>query len=165
MGTKPSYLIFLDFDGVLHSTDATHDSERFRPEAIALVNRIADYMDARIVLSTAWRMEGDIQKYNGWFKNRLIGATPINDLDLGQKFPRYQEVLRYLFENNYRDVPWVALDDKASHFPNNSPVLITDGKKGLTEGNARVVMHQMRCVKYALAQFQSAQTLGEAAGR
>ena len=110
MDEKPAYLIFLDFDGVLHSVDASHDSERFRPEAIALVNRIADYVDARIVLSTAWRMEGETQKYNGWFKNRVIGATPVNPLDMSQKNPRYHEVLRYLDENDYQDVPWVAVD-------------------------------------------------------
>jgi len=83
-------LIFLDFDGVLHSVHASHDSERFRPEQIALVNRIADYVDARIVLSTAWRMEmeGAMEKYNRWFKGRIIGATPVNPLDLGKKPPR-----------------------------------------------------------------------------
>jgi len=152
MNAKPAYLIFLDFDGVLHSVHAGHDSERFRPESIALVNRIADFVDARIVLSTAWRMEGEIEKYNRWFKNRIIGATPINPLDMGQKNPRYHEVLRYLNENNYQDVPWVAIDDKGQHFPPHSPAFITDGSKGLTEANARVIMHQMRCVKYALAQ-------------
>lgn len=150
--TPPVYLIFLDFDGVLHPVDAQHDSERFRPEKIALVNKVADYVDARIVLSTAWRMEGDLEKYNRWFKNRIIGATPIDPLDMNQKHPRYQEVLRYLRENRCHQVPWVAIDDKASHFPPHSPAFITDGKKGLTEGNAAVIMHQMRCVLYALAQ-------------
>ncbi|MGH8493089.1 MAG: HAD domain-containing protein [Moraxellaceae bacterium] len=148
----PSYPIFLDFDGVLHPVDASHDSQRFRPETIALVNRIADYVDARIVLSTAWRMECDLEKYNRWFKNRVIGATPINPLAMGEKYPRYQEILRYLKENQYQQVPWVAVDDKASHFPSFSPALITNGRKGLTEGNAGVIMHQMRCVMYALAQ-------------
>lgn len=154
MSTKPAYLIFLDFDGVLHPVDASHDSERFRPEQIALINRIASYVDARIVLSTAWRMEGEIEKYNRWFQGRIIGATPVNQLDMSQKNPRYHEVLRYLSENNYRDVPWVAIDDKGGHFPAHSPAFITDGKRGLTEGNARVIMHQMRCVLYALAQRQ-----------
>lgn len=158
MDEKPAYLIFLDFDGVLHSVDATHDSERFRPEAIALVNRIADYVDARIVLSTAWRMEGEIQKYNGWFKNRVIGATPVNPLDMRQKNPRYEEVLRYLRESDFQDVPWVAIDDKGRHFPAHSPAFIVDGSKGLTEGNARVIMHQMRCVLYALSQRQQSLT-------
>ncbi len=85
--------------------NTAHDSQRFRPESIALVNRIADYVDARIVLSTAWRMEGDLEKYNRWFKNRVIGATPINPLDMGEKHPRYEEVLRYLRENQCQHVP------------------------------------------------------------
>lgn len=83
--TTPAYLIFLDFDGVLHPADASHDSERFRPEKISLVNKIAAYVDARIVLSTAWRMEGEFEKYNRWFHNRIIGATPVHDLDLTLK--------------------------------------------------------------------------------
>lgn len=152
--TTPAYLIFLDFDGVLHPADASHDSERFRPEKIALVNKIAAYVDARIVLSTAWRMEGEFEKYNRWFHNRIIGATPVHDLDLTLKHPRYREVLAYLREQNLQQVPWVAIDDKASHFPPHSPAFITDGRKGLTEGNAAVIMHQMRCVRYALTQSQ-----------
>lgn len=154
----PAYLIFLDFDGVLHPVDASHDSQRFRPESIALVNRIADYVDARIVLSTAWRMDGDVEKYNRWFKGRVIGATPINPLNIGEKHPRYQEILRYLKENKFEQVPWVAIDDKASHFPSHCPAFITDGQKCLTEGNAGVIMHQMRCVRYALAQQQRGKT-------
>lgn len=157
----PRYLIFLDFDGVLHPVDAAHDSQRFRPESITLVNRIADYVDARIVLSTAWRMEGDLEKYNRWFKNRVIGATPINPLDMGEKHPRYQEVLRYLRENQFQQVPWVAIDDKASHFPPHSPAFITNGQKGLTEGNAAVIMHQMRCVMYALARYRKSEAASQ----
>jgi hypothetical protein len=42
----PSYLIFLDFDGVLHPVDASHDSQRFRPETIALVLANKDCLDA-----------------------------------------------------------------------------------------------------------------------
>lgn len=49
-------LIFLDVDGVLHGVGAS-DDELFSPMHLANLRRVVDGTGARIVLSSAWRLE------------------------------------------------------------------------------------------------------------
>merc|ERR1719329_388124 len=49
-------LIFLDVDGVLHGVGAP-DDELFSPMLLANLRRVVDATGARIVLSSAWRLE------------------------------------------------------------------------------------------------------------
>ncbi|MEZ5435539.1 MAG: HAD domain-containing protein [Pseudomonadales bacterium] len=116
--------MFLDFDGVLHPLKA-NEYERFKPEAIYSVNRILDALDAK-VLSTAWRMDSDIERFNAWFKHRIIGSTPIHELDLTAQHVRFKEVMTFLTDENWLHVPWIAIDDKRTHYPESSPAFITD---------------------------------------
>lgn len=143
----PRFIIFLDFDGVLHSTRAS-DSERFRPEAIRTVNRILDVLEASIVLSTAWRMDFGIEKFNPWFKGRIIDSTPIHDLDLQQKNPRFHEIMGFLKTREWVHIPWIAIDDKRMHFPDSSPAYITDGAIGITEKDADHIILMGNAMKF-----------------
>lgn len=144
----PKFLIFLDFDGVLHSLHAA-EHELFKPEAIASINRILDELDANIVLSTAWRMDNDADKYNPWFKNRIISSTPIHTLDLQKKNPRFHEIMDFLIGNKYLHVPWIAIDDKRQHFPEESPAYITDPKVGITETDTNNIISIGKSMKFA----------------
>lgn len=107
--STPKFIVFLDFDGVLHPVQAS-DHEKFRPEAIHAVNRILDELEADIVLSTAWGMDFGIEKFNAWFKNRIIDSTPVHELNL------QKEIMDFLESREWSHVPWMAIDDKRTHF-------------------------------------------------
>lgn len=145
---QPEFLIFLDFDGVLHPLKA-NEHERFRPEAIYSVNRILDALDAKIVLSTAWRMDSDIERFNAWFKHRIIGSTPIHELDLTAQHSRFKEVMNFLSDENWLHVPWIAIDDKRTHYPESTPAFITDAKVGMTSNDADTIILMGRSMKFA----------------
>lgn len=145
---QPRFLIFLDFDGVLHPLKA-NEHERFRPEAIYSVNRILDALDAKIVLSTAWRMDSGIERFNAWFKHRIIGSTPIHELDLTAQHSRFKEVMNFLSDENWLHVPWIAIDDKRTHYPESSPAFITDAKVGMTSNDADTIILMGRSMKFA----------------
>ncbi len=144
----PTFIVFLDFDGVLHPTRAS-EHEKFRPEAIHAVNRILDELEANIVLSTAWRMDFGIEKFNKWFKDRIIDSTPVHELDLQKKHPRFHEIIDFLKSREWSHVPWIAIDDKRTHFPGNSPAYITDAKTGITDKDADNIILIGQSMKFA----------------
>ncbi len=151
---QPKFLIFLDFDGVLHPTRAS-DHEKFKPEAIQSVNRILDELDAKIILSTAWRMDFGIERFNAWFKNRIIGSTPIHELDLQIKHPRFHEIVDFLKSSEWQKTPWIAIDDKRTHFPIESPAYITDAKTGITSTDADNIILIGRSMKFLQQALQN----------
>lgn len=124
---RPQRLLFLDFDGVVHPLVS---AETFLPRCVDCVNEITDALDARIVLSTAWRGP-DWPRYNSLFRGRVIGRTP--DLcDLSLHHLRYQEIQAFLEEQGWQTVPWLALDDVPEMFPPDAPLYPVDGETGLT---------------------------------
>jgi len=146
--SPPKFLIFLDFDGVLHSTHAS-DHEKFRPEAIHSVNRILDELEAYAVLSTSWRIDFGIEKFNAWFKGRIIDSTPVHELDLQKRHPRFHEVMDFLGGSEWLHVPWIAIDDQRCHFPPDSPAYITNAKIGLTDQDADNIVLIGKGMKFA----------------
>lgn len=146
--SSPEFIVFLDFDGVLHPLRA-NEHEKFRPEAIQSVNRILDELEANIVLSTAWRMDFGIEKFNAWFKKRIMDSTPVHELDLKMENPRFHEVMDYLKVHEWLHIPWIAIDDKRLHYPVNSPAYITDPKVGLTPKDADNIILIGQCMKFA----------------
>lgn len=148
LNRSPKFLVFLDFDGVLHPLKAV-DHERFRPDAIHSVNRILDELEANIVLSTAWRMDFGIERFGAWFKNRIIDSTPVHELDLKSENPRFREVMDFVKDRGWLHVPWIAIDDKRSHYPVSAPAYITDPKTGITSNDADNIILIGRSMKFA----------------
>lgn len=144
----PKFLVFLDFDGVLHPLHSA-EHELFKPEAIESVNRILDELEASVVLSTAWRMDYGIEKFNAWFKHRIIDSTPVHELNLQQKNPRFHEILAFIKSHEWLNVPWIAIDDKRAHFPIDSPAYITDPKVGITVKDADNIIQIGHSMKFA----------------
>lgn len=149
---SPKFLVFLDFDGVLHPVDA-NEHERFNPEAVSSINRILDELDAKLVLSTAWRMDYGFDHFNAWFNGKIIGSTPVHNLDLKIEYPRFNEVINFLKLHEWICVPWISIDDKRSHFPINSPAYITDSKIGITKKDTENIIkigHSMKFLQQSL---------------
>jgi hypothetical protein len=89
----PIRVVFLDIDGVLNSHDSmkffadqgVHPDDRMDPKAIKLLNELTDKTDAKIVVSSTWRLPfvdsgnlqgmADLLKRNG-ITGQVIGMTP-----------------------------------------------------------------------------------------
>lgn len=159
----PSFLLFLDFDGVLHPVTA-NEHERFRPEAIHSINRILDELDAVAVLSTAWRMDVSFDRFNSWFKGRIVDSTPVHDLGRNKEHSRFHEVIDFLKVREWLHVPWIAIDDKRGYFPVSSPAYITKAAVGLTSKDAENIIligRSMRFAQHALLEHIGRVKCGE----
>lgn len=92
-------LIFLDFDGVLnHATwrpryadpaidlvtsdpSERHALRSLDPTAVQVLEQIVTQLDARVVVSSSWRLDWSVPQLNGFlqyhgFTHVLLGATP-----------------------------------------------------------------------------------------
>ena len=141
-GERMSPLVFLDFDGVLH----TADGQRFA-RLLVLVDAL-DGMRCEIVVSSSWRhyMEiVEIAAHLGVLAPRVIGATPrVSFRPRGSKSPsfiRQVEVERWLHMHAPEEnVPFIVLDDDASGFePGWAPLLLVDAAHGLTPSDGEQI--------------------------
>jgi hypothetical protein len=159
-------ILFLDFDGVLHHENVTlhrvkQSSVRFLKEherryltatghyvkganlfehCDRLAASLAPYPDVQVVISSTWRehfLPGSLLRYlPAELACRVIGQTPHCD-KYGGVGSRLNEVLAYLHGNALADQPWVAIDDQAQLFwddtENPPDNLFIIGDDGLTE--------------------------------
>lgn len=136
-------VIFLDVDGVLHSTSAPFDA-KFNQSCMQALVKIVRTTGADIVLSSSWRtVEESIGQVNtalsSYGLNAVIGCTPILPV------AREEEVCKWLDDHAGEVARWVAIDDidlgrnvtisdgarrMQEHF------VRTDPKTGLTEADA-----------------------------
>lgn len=158
-------ILFLDIDGVLHHENVTlhrvkqssvrwlKDHERRYLTATGyyvkganlfehcdrLIAALAPYPDVQIVISSTWREhfrpETLLRYFPPALADRVIGQTPHCD-KYGGVGSRLNEVLAYL-EGNGLNEPWIALDDQAQLFwddtENPPDNLFIIGNEGLTE--------------------------------
>jgi hypothetical protein len=118
-------ILFLDFDGVLHT-----DSDMHRFSRIALLDSYMARMEGvEIVISSSWREAYPLDSLKKIFppalRERIIGATPI--LENGyEKGGREREIEAYLAAAflHHANAAWIALDDNAAFFDAHCPFLI-----------------------------------------
>lgn len=154
---EADWVLFLDFDGVLHP--ATPGSEPLCRLEL-LLPLFAEFPNAGIVISSSWRSVypiGILREFLGTLQGNLLGITPkfqelvgsdigiVNDArpgNPGSDTPRESECRAWIKRNSPL-TPWVALDDQAELFSRASPNLILcDGRIGLT----REIVEQVRSV-------------------
>jgi hypothetical protein len=115
-------LLFLDFDGLLHSTNATPGQWLSRADnlAEALAGR-----ECAIVISSRWRHHNYERELVAMLPTRMharvVGTT--GDAYVG-RHARYTEILVYLQPVAGPASPWRALDDSRFVFPADFPELI-----------------------------------------
>jgi hypothetical protein len=130
-------VIYLDFDGVLHSDEVYQDFRgrvylrgpgQLFEHAGVLLDVLAPYPDVRIMLSTSWvRLKG-----YGWvlkrlpedLRSRVIGATwhsmfgkDWNEQQWWQSASRYQQILRDM--QRRQPARWLAIDDDLEGWPDD----------------------------------------------
>jgi hypothetical protein len=135
-------IIFLDFDGVLQINRSR--SKLYRPgsptfdrESVSNLNLLIELTDAKIVVTSSWRLDSDLPlqrllEFEG-VKGEVVGQTPY--LSLGYH-GRGAEIYAFLREDNFPIEQFVILDDDieheiADHFPNS--LVRTDMASGFDE--------------------------------
>lgn len=125
------YLVFLDFDGVLHR--GTSGTFRKLPLLDAFLKR---HPHVGIVLSTNWRMSDDLDGLRDYFTDpesakRVFDVIP--DLPAIRHGSRQREIEQWLRQNQFTG-SFTALDDSPDLFdPQWAHLLLTDPREGLTE--------------------------------
>lgn len=124
-------IIFLEIDEVLNSISSTiwnkqrkvspFDFEGFNPISVALLRKLVELADAKIVLSSTWRLhydtfeqchnefEAKFEKLYGWEEFPIIGMTPELNYCHGSRDTRGREIEHWLFNNEYKN--FVIIDD------------------------------------------------------
>lgn len=107
-------LIYLDFDGVLHSVTRRNGSFEFLH---AFETVLREYPQVEVVVSSSWRESATLDEMRDWFsddvRHRIVGVTPVL---AGQ--PRVAEVLAHRASSGRLD-PFLVIDDAVDQFPEN----------------------------------------------
>lgn len=102
-------VLFLDVDGVLHPVQARHPRQQFVPANMQLLSEIVERTGAKIVLSTAWRLDE-------WARRTVAERLREHDVPMFvsrtpnvAQFHRHREILSWVKQHCPKS--WVALDD------------------------------------------------------
>ncbi|MDK4679863.1 HAD domain-containing protein [Kingella negevensis] len=113
-------LLFLDFDGVLHSAYSFNTKQLYSQIPIfEQFFRQPENANIQFVISSTWRYGRDLhalrQPFSPDIATRIIGKTP-EDVATTRIGSREQEILQYLHDTQREAEPWIALDDVRSYF-------------------------------------------------
>jgi hypothetical protein len=153
--------LFLDIDGVLNTgqysnylvdnglceTDA--DGYLFDPKAVKNLQYIIEETDAKIIITSTWRLDGDMQALwcNRNLAGEVIGVTPtiLKEKAIGKIKIWYghrgMEVEEWLQDNATVPYKYAILDDEDDYLPSQSNHLVlTDPMTGITKDVAEKVI-------------------------
>ena len=116
-----SQYLFLDFDGVMHSTK---DHSVFFSQ-VTLLSKLIIKNPINIIISSSWRFQLDLTQLKSYFPQniqpQIIDTT--GKAYIGQ-YSRYHEIKQYLKDKDKSMTDWRALDDTRLLFPPNCENLI-----------------------------------------
>lgn len=116
-------ILFLDFDGVLHTEPCFDQTKSFcflpRLESV-----LRDYPQIKIVISSTWRESRSLEELQNLFSEdiakRVVGVTPswrdFPELFEVNGYQRHTEILIWLRYSAEPWVKWIAIDDKSFLF-------------------------------------------------
>ena len=127
-------IVFLDFDGVLRRESASPSC--FQKDCLErLESTIRPFEDIEIVISSTWRIGFSLDEIRSMFSPdiaaRIVDSTP--ELENVNRHERFQEIKKYLTEQERDDETWIAIDDSAELFPADAPLLLTESDEGFNE--------------------------------
>lgn len=133
-------MIFLDFDGVLHSAHH-HSADTMYSQLPILENffRQPEYAHISFVISSTWRNGRDLaqlrEPFSPDFRERIVGKTPTSSFCFVKPIGgREREILQYCQTHEIEN--WLALDDMGSHFHRHlNRVFLCKSSTGLTEAD------------------------------
>jgi len=121
-------LLFLDFDGVLHSLFAEYENTGLFCKAHYIDTLLRERPNVAVIISSSWAKNHTLEELRAPFsvdvRNRIVGSIT------NQSSNRHDDVIRYIEENDY-SYPWIAVDDIALYHTDD-PVVWSDWRTGLT---------------------------------
>lgn len=141
IGSDKKMILFLDFDGVLHS-EPCYDETQLFSSLPPLEAMLRDFPEVKIVISSTWRESRSLSELQSFFSHdigaRIIGVTPswrdIPDLVEVIGYQRHAEIEAWIRNSEMPWQPWIAVDDKPFLFKPFLPNLIkTNSSTGLDE--------------------------------
>lgn len=127
-------LIFLDIDGVLitrRSMQHFQSAKIFDPICVEVLNNLIKAINAKVVLSSTWRILYSIEEMRGIFRQQNVFADIIDYTPISHDSPRGIEIAKWL-KTNQKPVNYCIIDDD-SDMDILMPYLIqTDYNIGIT---------------------------------
>jgi len=132
--TRRQVRLFLDFDGVLRRESSP--KSRLDDDCVRNLERaVLSHPDARVVITSTWRLAQSIQALRRLFPAelavRIVGVTP--DLPEAEEYPRHAEVRAYLARRGARSTRWIAIDDDAGQYRPSAPLILVNAATGFDE--------------------------------
>ncbi len=126
-------VLFLDFDGVTHSEPCAEQDCFTNFHLIETVLR--EFKSVEIVISSSWRDHHTLDDLRGMFSHdigpRVVGVTPSIKNPSSEWLPgtapgheREWEIDTWMKANRPWGTPWLAIDDRAHWFRENSQNLL-----------------------------------------
>lgn len=138
-------VIFLDIDGVLNSVEYSVGMQTNKrsmriedadPVKVGLLQFVCEQTDAKIVISSTWRIGRKVEWFDGffssfgWFQPPVIGLTP-RRARIGS-IGRGDEINDWLDDHNDLNIEQYVIVDDDSDFYDDQPFVQTNGVYGLT---------------------------------
>ena len=143
--------IFLDFDGVINT-----QNDKFDKNAMANLRRLLEKTDAKVVISSTWRLQGMEYIQQLWqehhMQGEVIGLTPscnstnFSNVDGQEEWQGLHgckglEIAEWLRLNAKEPYHYVILDDEEDILFNQREHLVkVDGSKGLDKADVRAAI-------------------------
>ena len=137
-------LIFLDIDGVLNrETDAPAlatdselwTSEDIDPEAVRSLNELIKVTQARIVISSSWRLHHSVTELIAMLGERGLSGEIVGATSKMSGEARGVEIRTWLMANARPNSAFVVLDDQAPSAGLDAHWVRTDPSLGLSEND------------------------------
>lgn len=129
-----SQLLMLDYDGVLHSNFPQQSRPPEERQPFCYLPRLETVLrrhpDVGIVITSTHRLGTSLgqltRKFSPDIRARVLGSTPVLKNNSSGPGSRQREVLAWLKQNRFEDIPWIALDDIAELYQTGACLVVTD---------------------------------------
>jgi hypothetical protein len=143
-------ILFLDIDGVLVTRETVRERNKFYAPAVAALNRFCAVPDARIVVTSAWRVGRTVEELNRLFGHNNVAIRVIDKTDDSSfNKDRGQEILDWIEKERYNG-PYIVIDDEifdiVPHIPNHKIIHVKHGlsEEGLTDKHVQDYLEYLR---------------------
>jgi len=142
-------LLFLDFDGVLHSNYS--DEEKLFCRVELLWNILRALPEVKVIFSTSWREYHTMGEMIDFVTAgggedlipRFIGITPV--IPYAGYYPRRDLEIQTWIDANGYSCHWIAIDDLPELFNDGHPNLyVVDGERGLNKADVKSILKRLQ---------------------
>lgn len=139
-------IIFLDIDGVLISRKSKRilgDLRTFLPESVGVLKYILEATDARIVISSSWRILKELNQLQEMFTEAGIDGSVVIDITPNVGGTRGGQIDEWLKNTDLSIESFVIIDDDLDIEPYMSQLIKTSFEFGLEMHHAQQAIQML----------------------